>query len=298
MTVTGSDVTPPTVVSFTRQDPAAAITNADLLQFRVAFSEQVLNVDPSDFVVNGATTAGIVSVVAVQGTGEAVYLITVSGGDLASFNGPVGVDLSSGNDITDAALNALVNQEPLLDELYTLDNIAPQVSGPIVINDGSAQRSMVRSITVNFDSAIVFQTGAFDLRTAGGQLINVATSVAPGTVTNQVVLTFPGQLGGSLLDGNYRLTLIGGLIFDVAGNTLDGDANGSAGGNRVDDFFRFFGDYDGDGDVDRRDYAFFQRAYKDPGNFYDNAFDVDTDGDIDRRDYAFFQQNYGKTLGN
>ena len=46
-----------------------------------------------------------------------------------------------------------------------------------------------------------------------------------------------GQLIGALPDGEYRISLSGSLaIYDTAGNPLDGDANGTPGG----DYVRFF----------------------------------------------------------
>jgi hypothetical protein len=51
------------------------------------------------------------------------------------------------------------------------------------------------------------------------------------------------------VDGNYRLTI---LASQVSGNgqPLDGDANGTAGGDFTMDLFRLFGDVNGDKAVD------------------------------------------------
>jgi hypothetical protein len=46
-----------------------------------------------------------------------------------------------------------------------------------------------------------------------------------------------GIIGGSLADGNYSLTVLD-TTTDAAGNVLEGDSNGTAGGNATDDFFR------------------------------------------------------------
>ena len=283
---------PPSLVQITRQDPIAQNTNADTLQFRAEFTEPVQNVDANDFVVSGGSTASIASVVPVQGTGEAIYLITVSGGDLAGFNGQVGIDLSPTQDITDLALNALLPHEPPVDETYTLDNTAPQVNS-VVIDDGTAQRSMVRSITVNFDSPIVFDAGAFDLRTAAGNAISLATNLAPGTVTNQVVLTFPGTTGGSLADGNYQLRILATHIGDIIGNALDGDADGSAGGERAaDEFFRLFGDVNGDRVVGALDAFQLRQAL----SVYNDDLDIDNDGLISAPDISQFRNRLGTSL--
>src|SRR5204863_5226931 len=82
------DNTAPTLTTVARQTPATSPTNADSLVFRVTFNEAVSNVDTADFIVTGGTTATVTTVAAVS-TG--VYDITVSGGNLAGFNGTVGL---------------------------------------------------------------------------------------------------------------------------------------------------------------------------------------------------------------
>ncbi len=118
------DNTAPTTTSFTRQLPATSPTDADILVFRATFSESVSNVSPGDFVATG-TTAGIAAVVPVS---TSVYDVTVSGGDLGTLNGVVGLDLSGGQNIADFAGNALSSSEPGTDETYTMDNVGAPVS--------------------------------------------------------------------------------------------------------------------------------------------------------------------------
>lgn len=110
----------PTFTSITRQTPATEVTNADTLVFRTTFSEDVQNLDGTDFTVTG-TTASITS---VSGSGS-VYDLTISGGDLAGFNGTVGLDLAAGQNIADLAGNNLPAGEPATDQTYTVDNTAP-----------------------------------------------------------------------------------------------------------------------------------------------------------------------------
>ncbi|MEM9266836.1 MAG: DUF4347 domain-containing protein [Cyanobacteria bacterium P01_F01_bin.13] len=109
----------PSLLSITRQTPTTADTNADSLVFRATFDESVLNIDVADFTVTGGTTATVINVSAVSTT---VYNITVSGGDLASFNGVVGLDLAASQNITDPIGNPLPTAEPDVDETYILTN--------------------------------------------------------------------------------------------------------------------------------------------------------------------------------
>ncbi|HUE98485.1 MAG TPA: choice-of-anchor Q domain-containing protein, partial [Anaerolineales bacterium] len=99
---------PPGLTSFTCQSPATSPTNANTLVFRATFNEAVMNVDTGDFVVNGST-ATVTNVATVNAS---TYDVTVSGGNLASFNGVVGLNLSGAQNITDLDANALLSNEP------------------------------------------------------------------------------------------------------------------------------------------------------------------------------------------
>ncbi len=115
----------PTLTSFTRQSPATSPTNSDTLVFRATFNEDVQNVGTTDFAVNGTTTATVTNVAIVSAS---VYDVTVSGGNLASFNGTVGLNLAGGQNIQNLLGVALPAGEPSIDETYLLDNIGPTVT--------------------------------------------------------------------------------------------------------------------------------------------------------------------------
>ncbi|MEO1524386.1 MAG: SdrD B-like domain-containing protein [Planctomycetota bacterium] len=299
LSIENAETIAPVLLSFTRTAPNEN-TNADTLGFHATFSEDVAQIDVEDFAVSGASTANIESVMPVAGTGEVIYLITVSGGDLPLFNGSLGIDLSASVDIVDTVENPLADTEPGIDETYLVDHVPPRLSD-LVIADGSAQRSMIESISLNFDSPVVLSEGAIDLMTANGEAVAFSSSNAPGVATQQVVLSFPSFVGGSLVDGDYLLRLDEALIVDAAGNAFDGDNDGEAGGARAtDEFFRFFGDTDGDRDVDGQDYGRFGATFllsdSDPG--FDARFDHDSDGDIDGQDFGQFAQRFLSALGN
>jgi hypothetical protein len=175
---------------------------------------------------------------------------------------------------------------------------APQKVESVVINDGSAQRSMVGSITVTFGGAVVLDPGAIELRRQDGSLVNFQLSASVVGGKTVAVLTFTGEgfIGGSLADGNYTLTVRADRVHDRWGRELDGDGDGTAGGDRVDGFFRLFGDSDGDGDVDQADRDRFPAAFKtsagEPGYLW--YFDFDGDGDVDGRDNGQFSRRFGK----
>ena len=102
---------------------------------------------------------------------------------------------------------------------------------------------------------IAVDPGAFELIHESGVRIalDIATSVIDGRTA--AVLTSRGNwiVGGSLFNGDYTLILHGDKIRNQSGVALDGDGNGAAGGDHRAEFFRRFGDADGDGDIDHGD---------------------------------------------
>ena len=166
----------------------------------------------------------------------------------------------------------------------------------VVINDGSAQRSMVNSIAVTFDGAAVLDPGAIELRRQDGSLVKAHFNISLLGGKAVGVLTFAGTefVGGSLADGSYTLTVRADRVHDRWGRELDGDGDGSAGGDRTDGLFRLFGDSDGDGDVDWHDRRVFRSAFNTtaPATGYRWYFDFDGDGDVDGRDNAEFNRRF------
>ena len=174
----------------------------------------------------------------------------------------------------------------------------PPTIESVVVNDGSAQRSMVNSLTITFDRVVTFDPGAFGLQRQDGSAVglNVATSVVGGRTVAVLTFTGSGIVGGSLADGSYTLTVRGDHIRDGEGRELDGDRDGNGGGDRVDGFSRLFGDSDGDGDVDQLDRDRFRSAFKTSAGEagYQWYFDFDGDGDVDGRDNGQFNRRFGK----
>lgn len=157
----------PTTTSFTRQNPGLSPTSADILVFRATFTEAVQNVDTADFAVNGTTTATVTLVTSVSAS---VYDITVSGGDLATFNGTVGLNLSGTQNITNLSGDALPNTEPAIDQTFDVQNnlctmnenatneytIAYKLSIPVDVDYNGASPSYSINNTANIPN------GAFD----------------------------------------------------------------------------------------------------------------------------------------
>lgn len=173
---------------------------------------------------------------------------------------------------------------------------APSQVQSVVLNDGSAQRSMVNSITVTFSGPVILDPGAVELRRQDGTLVDAEVNIAQAGGKTVAVLNFAGPefTGGSLADGTYTLRVLADHVHDRFGRELDGDENGAAGGDRVESFSRLFGDSDGEGDVDRDDRDRFKSAF---GKTAEEAgylwyFDFDADGDVDGGDNGQFNRRF------
>jgi hypothetical protein len=145
---------------------------------------------------------------------------------------------------------------------------------------------------------VTLDPGAIELRRQDGTLVDAQLSISLLNGKTVAVLTFVGTelVGGSLADGSYTLTVRADRVHDRWGRELDGDGNGSAGGDRVDGFFRLFGDSDGDGDVDQLDRDHFRSAFQTSAGEagYLWYFDFDGDGDVDGHDNGQFNRRFGQ----
>ena len=246
---------------------------------------------------SGSATSGV-DFDAASGTltfapGETSKTITVKvkGDTTVEADETFAVNLASPSNATIAdgtALGTILNDDHEADP-------APTVAS-IVVDDGTAQRSMVRSLTVTFSEEVSLLPGAFDLRLNGGSAVavSVATHVEAGRTVAVLTFSGPGVVAGSLADGNYTLTILADKVADAAGQHLDGNGDGAANDAAIFELYRFFGDLDGDRDVDAADYAKLYSLRGVAG--YLSALDVDGDGDVDADDTRAFQVNYRKTL--
>jgi predicted outer membrane repeat protein len=208
----------------------------------------------------------------------------------------------------------------------------PMTVANVQVNDGSAQRSEVRSITVTFSGTVSFvgpsAASAFQLQQVQtGVNTNLAAAVSvngagqtvvtltflPTNIINGVDDTDPvsGQNGGplSLADGRYQLTVLGSAVSDAAlGWAFDGDGDGVPGGDYQSPadtpsggglhLYRLFGDATGDGRVDLSDLAAFRAAYNAAGGSasYLAYLDADNSGAIDLTDLHEFGKRFNHSV--
>jgi hypothetical protein len=174
----------------------------------------------------------------------------------------------------------------------------PQAFGSLVtINDGAAQRSMVAQLTITFPEEMILQPGALAVETAAG--VNIPIRTIERTINGKtvVVIEFTGSLlGGSLADGNYKVKINGSKVQTRGGPAAGTLFNGGA--IYTETFFRFYGDSDGDRDVDTTDLTAFRAALRSMRGTaaYRWYFDYDADCDVDAVDYQQFLLRNTKKL--
>jgi hypothetical protein len=160
--------------------------------------------------------------------------------------------------------------------------VTPTVNS-IRINDGSAQRSKVTSITVTFTRPVSLDAGAFTLvgrdGAGAGTVVNVALSPDSFEVAT---LTFTGApiVGGSLADGIYDLRVVADKVHDAAvpAQTLPADSTLA--------FHRLYSDDNGDGVSDNADLFQMRSTYlkSSTDTAFKPWFDYDGDGVVDNAD--------------
>jgi hypothetical protein len=133
---------------------------------------------------------------------------------------------------------------------------------------------------VRSDGQDSLDAGAFEQSRQDGSLVYVNVAVVNGRTVAVLTFAGPDVVAGSLADGSYVLTVRADRVHDRWGRELDGDGDGSAGGDRVDGFVRLFGDADGDGDVDWLDRDRFRAAFGTSAVGHLWYFDLDGDGDV------------------
>ena len=218
------DNTAPRLHSVERHDGTTEFdrsTNADTLKFRVTITEDVENVGVATFDPTGTTATPT----QVTGSG-AVYIVTVGGGNLAEYDGEVGLAVASGHNVADAAGNPLAPITFAKGQKYRLDNTAPRIiSVKRGKEDGNDPGAVTSADTLDFRvtfSEPVEKVGAADFNATGTtgdvhEFSERTRTAVTLTVSRGDLDRYDGEVGLILDTGE------GGLlnIEDKVGNALD-----------------------------------------------------------------------------
>jgi hypothetical protein len=230
------------------------------------------------------------------GNAEATSVTVVSDTQLVAVDpahaaGVVNVQVQSGSMRTDTDGNSVFfgyGTSPTTTADRFLYGTPPKVTS-VVVNDGSAQRSEVRSITITFDTQVTFDAGAITLIRSGGVIAGLTRTISTVNNETQVVLTFQGSGTnfGSLMDGNWTLR-----IYHTRVHRADYRATHMA-ADSLTHLFRLYGDANGDGQVDSTDQSMFNSAFGQVDATSLATFDYNRDGAIDSKDQVQFQRRLG-----
>jgi extracellular elastinolytic metalloproteinase len=176
--------------------------------------------------------------------------------------------------------------------LVALDVTAPQVTA----SNFNFQTS--QSITMTFDDNVSASLAVADLvlhnNTTNTDINSADIALAYDGGTNTATFTFPGLPGGILPDGDYTATLLSAGVTDAAGNPLDGDGNGTIGGNHSLSLFFLNGDANRDRTVNLADFNIMVANFGGPGNFGQGDFTYD--GTVNLGDFNVIASQFGKTV--
>lgn len=179
-----------------------------------------------------------------------------------------------------------------------LDATPPQATS-FRLDDGTRQRSAIRSFTVRFSEDVASSISPDDLvvrnEVSGADLVSDALTLNYDASSRIAIWNLSGA---GLGNGRYSVRLRDGGISDASGNAIAGTINGIGGATSV-PFFRLLCDSTGDGKVTSADMALWQINY-DPTGLHaatntPEKGDWNLDGRINSADLALWQQAYGST---
>lgn len=208
-----ADLTSPSVVSITRNDPNP--TNATLLNYTVTFSEDVTGVDVSDFLVTSTGNISGTSIKSVTPVDGKTYTVQVE--DLTG-EGTVRLDVTDDDSVADSSGNKLGgtgtgNGDFKTGEAYTIDRTAPIVI--IAVDNKQANPSFTQpvhffvsfsEVMTGFDASDVMVSGS-----AGANMVTVTPTGKNGT-------DYDIAVSGATKDGTIIINIDAGVATDPAGN--------------------------------------------------------------------------------
>ena len=188
----------------------------------------------------------------------------------------------------------------------SVESGAPSVAS-IEMNLDEIQRSAVGIVDIVFDGDVDVANNAVsvvqrsNLTGVTNQSVSASVFTMYDETDDQTVATvqFDSHVrnGDNMLDdGNYQLTL---SASGVTQNGVPMSENYVYGDEESDNFYSFYGDADGDRDVDNVDFSVFVQTYFKRLNInadYNPIMDYDADGDVDNVDFSFFLGRYFKTM--
>lgn len=261
---------------------------------------------PANITVTAAINVGDAAIVQASETGSEVTITTNgsisnwSVGDVVTVNGVANgsaynvegaaIDSVSGNQLTYEAAGGVTGLPTINNSGVVTD--LNQTVGPL----SGSERSMVDNIVYTFSEPVILGPIAINTTVHPGQPGSTPATALTTDDNIHWVLTFENGSGasapgGSIGDGVYDSTIDASKVTPVLS---DGDTMAA---NRVDTFWRLYGDLDGNETVNNADSRAFSQSFNQSNGSsqYVPAFDYNDDGTINNADSRHFAQNFNVT---
>ena len=171
------------------------------------------------------------------------------------------------------------------------DRVAPRV-----LSSSFAFATSPHTLVVQFSEDVSGTLSINDLAlehlTTSQTIDTSGYSIVYNDVTNTATIATTGVLA----DGNYRATLASAGIGDPSGNALDGDGNGTPGGDFAMDFFFLMGDANHDARVNLNDFNILAANFGQSPRDFTQA-DFNYDGRVNLEDFNILASRFGTALG-
>jgi probable HAF family extracellular repeat protein len=172
--------------------------------------------------------------------------------------------------------------------------LIPDNTPPVVVAAEFRYLTAPRALVFRFSEDVSASLGLEDLLVTNLETNQAVTGLSYHYDSQSNTATF--AFAENPADANYRATLFGAGIKDALNNALDGDGDGSAGGDFHLDFFFLRGDANHDRTVDFADLVALAQNYgSSPGTTWAQG-DFDGDGAVNFNDLVTLAQTYNKTL--
>lgn len=186
-------------------------------------------------------------------------------------------------------LNGMAYQTMTID--VEIDPIAPVVIQVDTNRDEAERPDQFRSVFIEFNEDVSASLKGADIK-LWNQSENRSIPVVIGWSANVLEITAPAAT-----PGRYSLSILADAVTDVAGNALDGNLDGVAGGEFITRFrVNLPGDADLDGIVDEVDFQIWEAfAFTGPANIWAQG-DFNNDGVTDGSDFNIWNQNRSMSI--
>ena len=184
---------------------------------------------------------------------------------------------------------------PAFSATHVLQNPPP----PTIVSAAFLYEGAPHQVQFVFSQDVRGSLGTPDLTllnlTSGAIYPIASQSLTYNPATKTARFSFPGFTNGVLTDGNYRATLNAAGITNSAGVPLDGDGNGTPGGDYAYNFFHLTADANHDRNVNFNDLVILAQNYDQAQKAFSQG-DFNYDSGTDFNDLVMLAQRYNTSL--